>query len=87
MNENLQEQNESLSKIQEAFLKLVQDKPQVVLEALSESDMIKALAWNDSIRNGGKFGYRPIAARYKLTNDKVRWIFKVIEERLKDKDA
>ena len=64
MKDNQQEIKEQLSSIQKAFFELFQSKPNTVLDALSENDMIKALAWNDSIRNGGKLGYRPIAAKY-----------------------
>jgi hypothetical protein len=81
MKDNQQEIKEQLSSIQKAFFELVKIKPNVVLDALSENDMIKALAWNDSIRNGGKLGYRPIAAKYKVTEDKIRWILKTIQER------
>lgn len=87
MKDKQQETKEQLSSIQKAFIQLVQTKPKVVLEALSENDMIKALSWNDSIRNGGKLGYRPIAAKYKVTEDKIRWILKTIQERKKDTNA
>jgi len=84
MKDKHQEIKGQLSSIEKSFLKLANEEPKIILEALSTNDMIKALAWKDSIRNGGKLGYRPIAAKYKVTQDKIRWILKTIQQRIND---
>lgn len=81
MSEKQDEIEMNLSKIQKDFLKLVNENPLLVLEALSHNDIIKPLIWNDSLRNGGKLGYRGIARKYDITDKKSRWILQKIQER------
>lgn len=81
MKEKTEEVLTNLSNIQRKFLELVEKKPQVIIESLTENDMVKALAWNDSIKNGGKLGRRAIASRYDITESKARWIIEQIEKR------
>lgn len=82
MKENKDEATTNLSKFEKQFLKMVQENPKAIFEALCENDIIKPLIWQDSLKNGGKLGYRGIANKYNITDHKARWILKTIEKRI-----
>lgn len=87
MKEYNEEPTMNLSKNQRQFLKLVDKNSDLVFEALSDNDILKVLIWKDSRKNGGKLGYRGIANKYGITENKVRWILSVIIKNNEDADT
>ena len=75
-----QETNERLCKYQNIFLNLCNENPNLIIQSLSNIDILKPQIWADSRENGGKLGRRGIARKYNLTEGKVRWILKNIKK-------
>ena len=84
MKEKPEEMKMNLSKYHIEFLKLIDDNPMKVFDALSERDVLKPLIWRDSIGNGGKHGYRGIAKKYNLTENEARRILSNIKNKIKN---
>lgn len=74
----------NLSKQQLQFLKLMDDNPLKIFDALSEIDVLKPLIWRDSIGNGGKHGYRGLAKKYNITENQARRILSNIKNKIKN---
>ena len=69
----------NLSKNQQDFINLFEGNPKIVLESLSDIDILKPLIWKHSIQNGGKYGYRELANKFNLSESTVRTILKNIK--------
>lgn len=74
----------NLSKYQMEFLRLMEDNPLQIFNALSEIDVMKPLIWKDLIKNGGKLGYRGIARKYGITDNQARRIISNIDNNVKN---
>jgi len=74
----------NLSKYQMEFLRLMDENPIKVFDALSEMDVLKPLIWKDSIGNGGKHGYRSIAKKYSIPESQARTILSNIKNKVKN---
>ena len=72
-------------KLEDAFLKLCESNPQLVMKALSDRELMRPLLLRDHISYGGKLGTRGLASKYNINRSIAqRFLKRKKEEHDKD---